>query len=201
MGRKRKNSAPDGEHSFSELRDKIDQALKQQEPNTAKRKSEDDSAARQGPRKKQQRQKPGPNSPHAERPKENGAQDKKQAPSASENALLDEIRALGGDEQDLDLVMGVSSDSENEYGNSSAPVSQSIRQELAQFANQLGFSQTDIGDAPSDVEDAPGSDGDMTEAESADSSNDPAPVPSKKDATVRLSCFHRAYSTTNSLDI
>lgn len=188
MGRKRKNSAPGGEHSFSELRDKIDQALKQKEPNPAKRKSEDDSAAKQGPRKKQQRQKPGPNPPHTERPKENGAQDRKKTAPVSENALLEEIRALGGDEQDLDLVMGVSSDSENEYGDSSAPLSQNMRQELAQFANQLGFSQTVMEDAVSDAEDAEGagdSEGEMSEAESVDSSNDPAPVPSKKGATVR----------------
>lgn len=185
MGRKRKNSAPAGEHSFPDLRDKIDQALKHKEPNTTKRKSEDDSAAKQGPRKKQQRQKPGPNSPHAERPKENGAQNHKKAPPASENALLDEIRALGGDEKDLDLVMGVPSDSENEYDDSSATVSQNMRQELAQFANQLGFSQTDVQDASSDVEDAAGSDGDVSDAESADSPSDPAPVPSKKGVTVR----------------
>lgn len=92
---------------------------------------------------------------------------------------------MGGDEKDLDLVMGVDSDSENEYGDSSGPVSQNMRQELAQFANQLGFSQADIKDAASDEEDVSGSDSEASEAESAGSSNDPAPVPSKKGATVR----------------
>lgn len=189
MGRKRKNLAPVGEQSFSELKDKIDHALKQKEPSPAKRKSEDDFAAKQGPRKKKPRQKPAPNSPLAERQKENGARDDAKTPPASQNALLDEIRALGGDEGDLDLVMGVPSDSENEYGESSAPVSQNMRQELAQFATQLGFSQSDIRDVPPDVEegDASDSDGGIREAESADYLDGPASGSSEKGATVRYS--------------
>lgn len=180
MGQKRKGSARTDEPSFSDLKDKIDQALKQKEPHAAKRKSEDDSAAKQGPRKKQQRHKPGPNPPRTEKSKENGAQNHAEAPPASGNALLDEIRALGGDENDLDLVMGVASDSENEYDDSSAPLSKDMRSELAQFASQLGFSQMEREDPPSDVEDASDSDAGDSGAETTD----PAPAPSKKGATV-----------------
>ena len=101
----------------------------------------------------------------------------KKGQPASEDALLDEIRALGGDEDDLDLVMGVSSESENEYSDSPAPISKDMRHELAQFATQLGFSRPDVrDDAPSDVEDV------VSNAEDSDSHNDPDPPPSKKGA-------------------
>lgn len=197
MGRKRKDSVRADERSFSDLRNKIDQALKQKEPHAAKRKSEDDSAAKQGPRKKQQRHKPAPNPPRTEKPKENGAQNHTEVKPASENALLDEIRALGGDENDLDLVMGVASDSEDEYGDSSAPLSKDMRSELAQFASQLGFSQIDRRDSPSDVEDAPDPDAGISDAESSG----PGPAPSKKGATVRQPCLYSAYSFANCSDI
>ena len=195
MGPKRKDSARADEPSFAHLRDKIDQALKKSEPQAAKRKSEDDGAAKQGPRKKQQRHKPAANSPrtekHKEKPKENGAR-KPAKTQPADDSLLEEIRALGGDEADLDLVMGVSSDSENEYNDSTAPLSQDVRHEIAQFANQLGFSPAGGPDAesveeePSDTEAPWGLDGDDNEgALSADPpKTDRAPIPPGSKATV-----------------
>lgn len=155
MAPKRKDSARTDEPSFAHLRDKIDQALKKSEPQAAKRKSEDDGAVKQGPRKKQQRDKPAANTPRTERPKENGTRKQAEAQlGADESSLLEEIRALGGDEADLDLVMGVSSDSENEYNDSSVTLSQDVRHEIAQFANQLGFSQAEVRDVESDGEES-----------------------------------------------
>ncbi|KAI8958766.1 CBF-domain-containing protein [Daldinia sp. FL1419] len=59
---------------------------------------------------------------------------------ASSNALLDEIRALGGDEEDLKLIEGVNSEDE-ESGNvkSKKSADKDLRAELAKFAAGLGF--------------------------------------------------------------
>ena len=181
MGRKRKDPARADEHTFSELKDKIDQTLKMNEPHTGKRKSKDDLAAKQGPRKKQQCQKPGSSTLRTENLKQNWTPNHTKAQPAFDDALLEEIRALSGDEADLDLVMGVSSDSENEYGDSPASLSQDMRNELARFANQLGLSQVDVRDASSDVEDDDGIPG----AEPANLAKDLGSGPSKKGATVR----------------
>ncbi|MBE3041064.1 hypothetical protein IMZ48_00440, partial [Candidatus Bathyarchaeota archaeon] len=67
------------------------------------------------------------------------------------------------------------SDSENEYDDSSAPLSQKMRSELAKFADQLGFSKVEVQDEPEDVEDASDADAE---------SKAPAPADVKKGATV-----------------
>lgn len=207
MSLKRKDLARAGEPSFAHLRDKIDQALKTSEPQTAKRKSEDDGATKLGPRKKQQRHKPAANSPRTEKPKvkskENGPRKQAKAQPAADDSLLAEIRALGGDEADLDLVMGVPSDSENEYNDSTAPLSQDVRHEIAQFANQLGFSQADVRDAESDEEEQSEFDGGDNEgAESVEPAQiERAPIPPGSKGTVRRLSLHVAYSSTNSLDL
>src|SRR5690606_26797486 len=109
MAPKRKDSARTDEPSFAHLRDKIDQARKESDPQATERQSEDDGAAKQGRRKKPQRHKPAANPPRTERPKENGTRKQAEAQlGADEFSLLEEIRARGGDEADLDLVMGVS---------------------------------------------------------------------------------------------
>ena len=76
-------------------------------------------------------------------------------------ALLDEIRALGGDSDDYDLVANL--DSDNEGGQIPAPklpqdatVDESLQRDLARFASSLGFQNlpaeddvdTDAGEEP-----------------------------------------------------
>jgi ribosome biogenesis protein MAK21 len=103
------------------------------------------------------------------------------------STLLDEILALGGNEDDLDLVANV--DSGDEGGEaprpkvSSEPIAdKSLRDELAQFASTLGFSKFRENEDPetdedSDVvEEAPNnSAGEESEAEEEDIKPTPQP--------------------------
>ncbi|KAI5862663.1 CBF-domain-containing protein [Durotheca rogersii] len=104
------------------------------------------------------------NAPKAKSHKPNAAPAK-----ATSNAFLDEIRALGGDEDDLKLVGDVDSDDEelrNDKGKKDTD--KSLQAELAKFAAGLGFenvnpeSETeesdDNMDAPDDVDDGGGED-------------------------------------------
>ncbi|OLN94256.1 Ribosome biogenesis protein MAK21 [Colletotrichum chlorophyti] len=60
----------------------------------------------------------------------------------SRDALLEEIRALGGDEDDLNLIGDVDSDQEDHLeANSNIAVDGKLRNELAAFAAQLGLQQ------------------------------------------------------------
>ncbi|KAJ3947494.1 RNA-binding ribosome biosynthesis protein mak21 [Colletotrichum tropicale] len=63
--------------------------------------------------------------------------------SLSREALLEEIRALGGDEEDLQLIGDVDSDQEDTNGaeGSSIAVDSKLQGELAAFAAQLGLQQ------------------------------------------------------------
>ncbi|KAI8218925.1 Ribosome biogenesis protein NOC1 [Colletotrichum sp. SAR 10_86] len=63
--------------------------------------------------------------------------------SLSREALLEEIRALGGDEEDLQLIGDVDSDQEDTNGaeDSSIAVDSKLQGELAAFAAQLGLQQ------------------------------------------------------------
>ncbi|KAJ4151370.1 hypothetical protein LMH87_012072 [Akanthomyces muscarius] len=57
-----------------------------------------------------------------------------------QEALLAEILALGGDEDDLELINGVDSDDEV-VGESKAPVDKKLRDELAALSKELGFAE------------------------------------------------------------
>lgn len=55
--------------------------------------------------------------------------------------LLAEVKALGGDEQDMDLIGGVD-DSEDEYDQgASEPVDKKLKAELAALSKELGFAE------------------------------------------------------------
>ncbi|KAI0828379.1 CBF-domain-containing protein [Hypoxylon sp. FL0890] len=90
-----------------------------------------------------------------------------QKPAASKKAdsstLLDEIKALGGDEDDLKLVEDVNSeDEELDHGKVKKNVDKDLRAELAKFAAGLGF------DNVRPEADAEESDEDMAEADGAE---------------------------------
>lgn len=66
------------------------------------------------------------------------------APATSESKteqenLLAEIIALGGDEDDLELINGVDSDDEVTNESKTAPVDKKLRDELAALSKELGF--------------------------------------------------------------
>jgi ribosome biogenesis protein MAK21 len=75
----------------------------------------------------------------------NGSGLKKQrSKGTGSSALLDEIKALGGDEDDLDLVANVDSDAEEEDDEikelgTEAHLDDAFKNELAKFASSLGF--------------------------------------------------------------
>ncbi|KAI0553382.1 CBF-domain-containing protein [Xylaria curta] len=86
--------------------------------------------------------------------------DKKTQPG-NENVLLDEIKALGGDEDDFKLVGDIDSDDEAVNSHTgSRDADKLLRAELASFAAGLGFDQVqqDIVSEESDVEDDQGDD-------------------------------------------
>ncbi|KAI1482483.1 hypothetical protein K445DRAFT_313377 [Daldinia sp. EC12] len=79
------------------------------------------------------------------------------------NTLLDEIKALGGDEEDLKLIDGVNSeDEEPENAKSKKNADKDLRAELAKFAAGLGF---DDVRPEFDAEEADGVDEDENEDE------------------------------------
>ncbi|KAF4947221.1 hypothetical protein FGADI_10529 [Fusarium gaditjirri] len=83
-----------------------------------------------------------------------------------EKTLLEEIKALGGDESDLALIQDINSDDE-EYTQGpkdSRAVDKSLKDELAAFSKQLGFTEVEMSEA-SDQEDEGEEDHDDGDAE------------------------------------
>lgn len=123
--------------ALSELTQHIDKTLPSPDL-PAKRKrpqGSDDGAVPEPPQDRPERTK---------RPKRAREPEGGQAKPSSKDVLLEEIRALGGDEDDYELVANL--DSDNEEGQTPAPrrpqdvtVDESLQRELAKFASSLGF--------------------------------------------------------------
>ncbi|KAM0274254.1 hypothetical protein ACHAQH_008036 [Verticillium albo-atrum] len=96
--------------------------------------------------------------------------------SASKSALLDEILALGGDEEDLELIGNLESDSETEgLASTNRPAEDSkLREDLRALASQLGLEGLDAG---ADDEEASESDEDEQSPEPVRSKDEPKPAP------------------------
>lgn len=133
--------------ALAQLTSKIDKSLADSEkerPPKRKRQRETD----EGQEPKRRQTQPSDSKPHGD---SSGGKQKKQA-----NALLDEILALGGNEDDLELVANV--DSGDEGGaprpkvSSEPGVDKSLKDELAQFASSLGFSKFQAEDPATDEE-------------------------------------------------
>ncbi|KAF4451036.1 hypothetical protein F53441_5935 [Fusarium austroafricanum] len=95
-----------------------------------------------------------------------------------EKTLLEEIKALGGDESDLALIQDIDSD-EEEYTQGpkdSKAVDMSLKNELAAFSKQLGFEKVEMSEASDrDEEDGEGEadeDEDENEDEDVDDDDD-----------------------------
>ncbi|RDA90529.1 hypothetical protein CP533_4145 [Ophiocordyceps camponoti-saundersi (nom. inval.)] len=73
--------------------------------------------------------------------------------TSDELTLLEEIKALGGDEKDLDLINDVASDIEMDAKGSDRPVDERLKRELAALSKELGFSHTDPGEATEEEDD------------------------------------------------
>ncbi|KAI1269194.1 CBF-domain-containing protein [Xylariaceae sp. FL1019] len=97
--------------------------------------------------------------------------------SKETNTLLDEIKALGGDENDYKLIDGVESDDDEvNYQKSDKSADKTLRAELAKFAAGLGFDEVAPEPASDDEDDEPedeeGEEDDNKEEESADEAQD-----------------------------
>lgn len=116
------------------------------------------------------------------KPKQRKQRDSEAAPATNgssddKDALLAEIKALGGDEEDWRLINDVASDDEVTSG-SKAPVDKRLKDELAALSKELGFSGIVPDDASDeeeeeeeDVEDEE-EDGDEEEEEDDDESEE-----------------------------
>lgn len=119
------------EAALAKLTSKIDKTLGGSEKQeTTKRKRQRDSDDAPDSKRRQTK-------PH-EQQKQGGRSDKR-------TVLLDEILALGGDKEDLELVANLESDNEDGDAPKSKPAAadgsldDALRQELAKFASSLGF--------------------------------------------------------------
>lgn len=82
--------------------------------------------------------------------------------------LLAEVKALGGDEQDMDLIGGVD-DSEDEYDQgASDPIDKKLKAELAALSKELGFAELQ----PEADEDEPEPEEEEDDDESEESEDD-----------------------------
>lgn len=176
--KKRKADKPSfDETALAQLTSKIDKSLGNSEKERPpKRKRQRDNDDENEPKRRQSRP-----SEQGRQGELGGGRKAKQAPN-----LLDEILALGGNEEDLELVANV--DSGDEGGDAPRPkvsseavVDKSLKDELAQFASSLGLSKFHEHDDPETDEDAeePEDEIDESEEESevVEEHNAPAPPP------------------------
>ncbi|KAF3075724.1 Ribosome biogenesis protein [Trichoderma lentiforme] len=90
---------------------------------------------------------------------------------AEEEALLAEIKALGGDEEDWRLINEVASDDEAVASESKVPVDKRLKEELAALSKELGFAGLAPVDASDDEQEEEG-DQEEEEDEEEDSDDD-----------------------------
>jgi ribosome biogenesis protein MAK21 len=135
----------------------------------------------------------------------------KKSGKIDEKTLLEEIKALGGDESDLALIQGIDSDDEEDAKGSkdSKAVDKGLKDELAAFSKQLGFAEVEMSEA-SDQDD----DEDEEEDENEDEEDDfedvdeeeddedeieaPKETAQKKGNMVGSICLRVTFLTTNS---
>ncbi|KND90402.1 Ribosome biogenesis protein MAK21 [Tolypocladium ophioglossoides CBS 100239] len=124
------------EDALAQLTSKIDQGLSGKDQ---KRKQPPTNAADKQQQPKRQR---GPENG----PPKRGPKDRKE----DQAALLAEIKALGGDEKDLELINEVDSEDEDFVKDSKRPVDKRLKEELAALSKELGFAEIEP-EAASDV--------------------------------------------------
>ena len=76
---------------------------------------------------------------HKKQRNSDGSQPPKNKTQEDQEALLAEILALGGDENDLDIINGVDSEDEIDAKESTERVDKKLRDELLEFSKELGF--------------------------------------------------------------
>lgn len=159
MAAKRKSKGAKAKAAFDEaaltkLTAKIDTELSKSKPKDQKQKNErpekrkrNDNDTKDSQPKKRQAQEA-----------RNGSDKPKKAAKEAKINLLEEIKLLGGDEADLELVAGIDSDAEEDQEPrpkaGSTDMDKALKNELAKFAAGLGFDEVrdDDGATDEDVE-------------------------------------------------
>lgn len=117
------------ENALTQLTSKIDDGLKSNNDHKQKRKQPPTNGANNQDRKRQRNS------------QEGGSAQKSQIPSgkADREALLKEIRELGGDEKDLELIGDIDSSDDELVKDNKKPVDGRLKDELAALSKELGF--------------------------------------------------------------
>ncbi|XP_044718137.1 CBF/Mak21 family domain-containing protein [Hirsutella rhossiliensis] len=104
-------------------------------------------------------------------PPQDGSKDRQD----DQAALLAEIKALGGDEQDLELINEVDSDDENYAQDSKRSVDKNLKQELAALSKELGFAEFEPQEASDEgeIQDEDEDEDEDEEDEDADDADEP----------------------------
>lgn len=140
------------ENALTNLTSKLDQSLAKGSDHKRKQPPTNNDSANQD-RKRQRNSSKGPPN---KSPK--GAKGGPSKPSPAKGgkgagkSLLDEIRALGGDEEDLALIEDIESSDEEVVKAGDAPLDKKLKAELAAFSKNLGFDDHQPSEA-SDSED------------------------------------------------
>lgn len=126
------------------------QKQKQKDDRPAKRKRDNEDASKDEAPKKRQAKEPNHTPKH-------GSAKPKKGPKDTKPDLLEEIKLLGGDEADLDLVAGIDSDAEEGQAPkpgkvASTDLDKALKKELAKFAAGLGFEKVRDDDVVTDDE-------------------------------------------------
>ncbi|KAF4123314.1 ribosome biogenesis protein MAK21 [Geosmithia morbida] len=106
------------------------------------------------------KQPPSDGSPNQDRKRQRNSTKGSSKPSAAQGgrradkSLLDEIRALGGDEEDLALIQDIDSSDDEVVKDSNVPVDKKLKDELAAFSKNLGFSDHQLSEAGDSEDDA-----------------------------------------------
>ncbi|PHH63709.1 hypothetical protein CDD81_5581 [Ophiocordyceps australis] len=144
-----KEAKPQG---FAQLQSKIESSLSNSE--LKKKRKKPPTSASEKPEPKRQRATPG--APSKSLTRKNTKVDKHQ------EALLAEIKALGGDESDLKLINDVDSDDEVEAPDAKHKIDKRLKDELAALSKDLGFANARLDDDASQDEEQD-QDGDQDE--------------------------------------
>lgn len=129
--------------------------------------------------------------------------DPKRKSKDNRDELLEEIRALGGDERDLELIQDIDSEDDEYVKDSKKPIDKSLKDELAKFSKELGFADLAPVEASDDeveeedeVEDEEVDDDGEEEQEAAEeeedeSDDDESVAPAPRKPGDMVSCSHK----------
>ncbi|KAH6895144.1 CBF/Mak21 family-domain-containing protein [Thelonectria olida] len=91
---------------------------------------------------------------HQKRQRNSQGSSEKKDGQLDNDALLDEIKALGGDESDLALIKDIDSEDEMSAKDSKAAVDKNLKNELAALSKELGFAEIEMSEASDQDEEA-----------------------------------------------